>query len=56
LLASSPVSVIASALNSALCVAPPAAIAWHWRHQHWRIATGLPLMANFTAPHRHWPV
>jgi hypothetical protein len=40
-----------------LLVGPPAAICWHWRHQHWRTATGSGAeIVAVTAPQAQRPV
>jgi hypothetical protein len=43
-------------LNIALCVGPPAAAFWHWRHQHTLTATGSPAIVALTAPQLHRPL
>jgi hypothetical protein len=54
--ASSPEIVRSSVANIALVVGEPAAICWHWRHQHWRTVTASPVIVAVTAPQAQRPV
>jgi hypothetical protein len=40
----------------ALCDGPPLQNFWHWRHQHWRVATGSPVIDSVTPPQAQRPV
>ncbi|MFD2579135.1 hypothetical protein ACFSTD_12125 [Novosphingobium colocasiae] len=44
-----------SVRNSALVVQLPAALFWHWRHQHWRTHTGSAENVAVTAPQLQRP-
>lgn len=53
---SSPSTVSAAVLKSALTVPLPPPIVWHIRHQHARAVTGASASRYRTALHRHPPV